>query len=839
MHGDTFYPTALLRAALGTDVGMTWGLMIHVVLAGLFTFLFLRRALGVGFWGALVGGLAYAAGGNVAGLVSPGHDGKLYISALLPLILFLVHRGVRDGRAWSWGALALGVTLAILTPHPQLLQYLLLVAGAYGLYAAFGRDADGVALPRAVAARRLGLAAVAVGLGFLGSAIQYWPVLQYTPWSPRAGGAGWEHAISYSMPPEELLNTYLPQFTGMLDRYWGRNGIHFHSEYIGASVLALAGLAFGAGPGERRRQVWFWTGVLIVATLWALGGYTPFYSIVYALVPGTKYFRAPSTMLYVVSFATAVLAAVGVERALAGGVRTRYALAWVGGAAVVALLAVTGALSNVGLAFAPEQLAQLVEQNASALTVGALRSFVAVALALGVLIAVQRGRLRPAAAGGLLVAVVGLDLWSVVRNYWQFVPPAERTFASDPVVEYLRTQSDSGRVLPLPLPDGAPVTPRDPFFGGDALMAHRVRQTLGYHGNELGRYQHLYGGRGESSNIANPNFWRLTNTRFVLTNAPELPLPGATRVAGPARNAVGSMQYVFRLPGDQPPAWVTPLSVKAPDENVLATVLDPRFDVGRVALFDTAAAVPTQAVPQQLPAPLDLRARVSARAPGRIVVALDRPRRPVPRSWCPRTTTGVAGDRRRPRGTGGPVPTTRWGRSAAVRARPRAAVHEPRYERGKADHDRRVLPRALVAAGPPACGAGESRPTGVGVSTSGPAVRRRGPAAHRRRRHADAWQEGTREGRHRAAGAPGRRPRARDHPDVQRAGERRAHRRRRTRAGRAAARPRRRRRVARRYGRDRGRDSRRVGGPRSRPAQGGEARPRHGLRGRVPVGARA
>ena len=47
MHGDTFYPTALLRVLIGTDHGMTWGFMVHVFLAGLFTFLFLR-SIGVG-----------------------------------------------------------------------------------------------------------------------------------------------------------------------------------------------------------------------------------------------------------------------------------------------------------------------------------------------------------------------------------------------------------------------------------------------------------------------------------------------------------------------------------------------------------------------------------------------------------------------------------------------------------------------------------------------------------------------------------------------------------------------------------------------------------------------
>lgn len=624
MHGDTFYPTFLLRAVLPVDVGMTWGYMLHVVLAGLFTFLFLRRALGLGFYGALIGGLAYATGGNVAGLVSPGHDGKMYVAALLPLVLFLVHRGVRDGRAWSWGALAIAITLAILTPHPQLLQYLLLVAGAYALFVAFARGPDDIALPRPLALRRLGLAALAVGLGFLGSAIQYWPVLEYTPWSPRAGGKGWEHAISFSMPPEELINTYLPQFSGILFGYYGRNGFHFHSEYIGAAVLPLVGLAFGSSA-LRRRQVWFWTGLLVVAVLWALGGFTPFFSIVYALVPGTKYFRAPSTMLYVVSFCTAVLAGFGVERALRRGVSPRYVVAWVAAAVLVAVMATSGMLTNLAGSFALPQLAAKVDENAGALTLGAWRSFLAVVAVLGVLLAATRRRVSAATAGALVTAVVALDLWSVVRQYWGFSPPAAQIYAADPTIRYLRAQSDSGRVLTVSPPGDPTVAYHDPFLVGSGLMTHRVRQTLGYHGNELGRYQRLVQGDGQSDPIVNPNFWRLTNTRFVLTNLAELPIPGATRVAGPARNAAGTMDYLYRLPGDNPPAWVTPLSVKAPDENVLATVLDPRFDVGRVALFDTAAAVPTQAVPAQLPAPLDFRVRVSARSADHITLALDRP----------------------------------------------------------------------------------------------------------------------------------------------------------------------------------------------------------------------
>src|SRR5690349_10400282 len=142
MHGDIFYPTFLLRMVMPTDAAMTWGFIIHVWLCGVFTYLLLR-AFGVSFLGSVVGGLSYMLSGQIASLVSPGHDGKLFISALFPLALLLTLRAVRQGRAWAWGTLAIVIGLAVLSPHPQLLQYLLLATGAFALFCAFA-TLDGV-----------------------------------------------------------------------------------------------------------------------------------------------------------------------------------------------------------------------------------------------------------------------------------------------------------------------------------------------------------------------------------------------------------------------------------------------------------------------------------------------------------------------------------------------------------------------------------------------------------------------------------------------------------------------------------------------------------------------
>jgi len=636
MHGDEFYPPSLvLRFLLPTDAAMTWGFILHVFLAGAFTYAFLRGALRLAFFPALIGGLAYMLGGNVAGLVSPGHDGKLYLAALLPLVLLLVHRLVVNGRAWAAGALALAITFAVLTPHPQLLQYLLLLAAAYALFAAFGHgEPDDTSPDRRTTVKRLAAAAVAVTVGFLGSAVQYWPVLEYTPWSPRAGGKGYEHAISYSLPPEEVVNTYVPEFSGILDHYTGRNGIHLHSEYIGAAVLVLATVAF-ATRGHLRRQLWFWVGAFVVATLWALGGYTPFFQLIYALVPGTKFFRAPSTMLYIVSFCTALLAALGTQAASTRPVPRRYLLGWTAVGVVVALLATSGALSNLATDFVSRpDYATLVDENKTALTLGAWRSLLMVGLAIAGLLLAATGRIRQ--AGVALAVTVAVDLWSVERLYWQFSPPAAQLFASDPVIEYLRRIPQPARVVPLATGGDLARTTRDPYFGGGdgraaGLMVHRIRSIAGYHGNELGRFLTFSGWSDNDitgdwpRQVGNPNFLRLANLQYLYSNAPQAPIEGMQLVAGPARNVAGNMVYLYRFAEEHPLAWVTPIAVKAADPSVLATVLDPRFDVRRATLFDTAARVPAQPVPGQLPAPLDLTTHVTRYAPGQIDLTLSAP----------------------------------------------------------------------------------------------------------------------------------------------------------------------------------------------------------------------
>jgi hypothetical protein len=623
MHGDIFYPTFLLRMLMPTDVAMTWGFIIHLFLAGLFTYGFLR-AIGYGFYGSMVGGIAYMMSGQIASYVSPGHDGKLFVSALFPLALWILYRGIRLGKASSWGAFALIIGLCVLSPHPQLLQYTLLTCAAYALFLAFA-GLDGAPLPRRVSINRLAASFVAVLIGLTIGAVQYLPVRQYVAWSPRAGGfANYGTATSYAWPPEELLNSYLPQFSGMLENYWGRNGIHLHSDYVGAIVLVLAGAAFiGLRTDPRRKQILFWLTALVISVLWSLGSATPFYHIPYAIIPGTKYFRAPATIFFVGTLAIALFACAGTERFLQRRVTRKYLLGWVIGGAVVALFASVGGLTGFAESVADPRNVDAVIANNAALVAGAWRSFVFVGLVAGLGFAFLTGKIAPRPAVLALALLMTLDLWTIERLYWMFSPPAKVIYASDAIVDALKAEPQPMRVMALDFSrSGVP----DAFVGGDALMTHRIRGVLGYHGNQLNRYNELTDARSDPPQLFNPNVLQLLNAKYLLTNIEEIPfIPNVTQVMGPVRDPSGQDIYLYRFAGNNPYSWVTPVAVKAPDDQVLATLLNPRFDVRRAALFDTSAVVRVSTGVASLPPALPVTTNVRSYEPGKVTIDLSAP----------------------------------------------------------------------------------------------------------------------------------------------------------------------------------------------------------------------
>src|SRR2546428_2396521 len=108
----------------------------------------LLRLLDFSWVGSVVAGTAYQLAGVVASYASPGHDGKLFVTALLPVMLIGLVLGVRRRRWEGFALLGLAVGLALLSPQYQATQYSLLAAGVFPPYLAFGEPPGPTPPPR-------------------------------------------------------------------------------------------------------------------------------------------------------------------------------------------------------------------------------------------------------------------------------------------------------------------------------------------------------------------------------------------------------------------------------------------------------------------------------------------------------------------------------------------------------------------------------------------------------------------------------------------------------------------------------------------------------------------
>src|SRR5438477_515883 len=255
----------------------------------------------------------------------------------------ICHCGIprSSGACRSW-LLAAATALSLLG-HFQLAYYSLIVAGLFALYLTLEEAGDTGA---GVRVSRLGLALVAVLIGFGVAAIQVVPFFEYIPYSPRAQGYhGFEGSTSFAIPWDHVPEFFLKNFVGRSwDTYWGSNQLKFHSEYLGLPVVVLA--ALGVTAPERRRQILWLGGVALLFLLISLGAATPFYRVWWTLMPLVKKTRAPGMAFYVVALVTAVFAGLGVERALRGeGRRVMTPVLIIG--AIVTLLGATGAFGHV------------------------------------------------------------------------------------------------------------------------------------------------------------------------------------------------------------------------------------------------------------------------------------------------------------------------------------------------------------------------------------------------------------------------------------------------------------------------------------------------------------
>lgn len=653
--GDSLYPpSALLLLLLEPYRALGWKLILHVVAAGFFMSGWVR-SLGVSRPAALVAAVGYMLSPYLVSLVHPGHDGKLFVTALAPLLFWAVERHFARPGAGTFAGIGLVVALVLLTTHFQMAYFLF---GAVGLYAMFravqvargaGNDA-GAGRRRGLtpAGIRFGLFLAASVAGAAAAGVQFLPSASYvTEYSRRvqttrdaAGETGRAWSSSWSLHPEEAMSLLIPEFAGndaggsaWTERtYWGRNATRDNLPIAGVVILVLAAVSFA---GAARRGVrWFLTGLGSVALLFALGEHTPVWGLFWTLVPGIRLFRAPDMVMFLFVFSAATLAALAVDRILAAArdgrdEGWRPVLTVLGGAAavmgVLAILAASGALTSLwtrvvypdvgeGRLAALDALQPFLVRGAF---LAAVMTVAVGALAWGA----RKGVLSPVVLVWGLVTLVAVDQLRLDASFVQTLD-FHQWSRPDPNIQTLLDRERDGepyRLLSF-VRAGQDVHP----------AMHGIELAAGHHPNDLSRYRELIGmvGSGFPENLVNPNIRRLLNVRYILWPEWQLGPVGDQGVVSRTSGPDGQPYETLLAEPGLPRARLVGAATVVPDGQAVAYMLSAEFAPEREVVLSEALPVALEdaspvagEVSWQERSPNRLRLAVTSDRPALLVVA--------------------------------------------------------------------------------------------------------------------------------------------------------------------------------------------------------------------------
>lgn len=628
--GDSLYPpSVLLLMVLEPFRSLGWKLVLHVFLAGLFFFGWVR-AFGGSRPAALIGGAAYMMAPFLIGFVHPGHDGKMFVIALTPLLFWATERHFARPSIKSVSGVALVIALVMYTTHFQMAYFLF---GGTGLYAIFrsiqiGRGADevvksaeaageesgsgGVGWGR-VGAARFALFMIAALLGAAGASYQFLPAVNYVQEHSRriattseaAGERGREWSASYSLHPEEVMSFIIPEFPGNAARgnewtngtYWGRNAFKDNHEYAGLVVLLLAAVSF---LGAARRQLrLFLTGFGVFALLYSMGANTPVWSVMYGIdFPGIRMFRANGMASYLFGFAAVTLASLGVDRLLSASsqadetvLRRAQNVLWgaVGGLAVLALLVSGGIFTRVWTTVVYSNIPDFRQQALAAhlpnITQGAFIAVMVAAATAGLVWLWRNGRAPTAAFIGGLTLLVVADEGRIAQPFIQTID--FYTWSQpDPATQALLTEEQ----------DGEPYRLWDLSRTSQEVKAaiHGIELAAGHHPNDLYRYRELIGmvGSGDAANLYDLDVRRILNIRYILW-------PDASMGAAPQGPVLARTQFqdgrvfntILRDPG-LPRARLVASAVVKSDAEAVPYILSDEHDPELEAVLAEAPPTP-------------------------------------------------------------------------------------------------------------------------------------------------------------------------------------------------------------------------------------------------------
>ncbi|MBN1580397.1 MAG: hypothetical protein JXA89_06815, partial [Anaerolineae bacterium] len=315
-----FYPINLVFFLLTPELTyqiVEWMAVLHVLLAGLFTYLLLRdlpsartadartKIMPIGRIAAVAGAVTYMFSDLF--IVHLGNLNIIATATWLPLALLCFRRALLyPSWTWTgWSGIVLGI--AALVGHAQMFLYVGMSLGLYCLFRVAGSWKAGWKTNLAHLSKLALTGTIAFGL----AALALIPAFDLPKYTVRAEMT-YPQASEFAIPPAGLISLFAPGFFGRgTGPFWGP-WLRTEMGYVGVlplmlSVVAIA-LAFRRVP-----VIKFWLMLGSLGFLIAMGSYTALHGWTYALFPFFRQLRVPARAIFLFDFAIAALAAFGLD----------------------------------------------------------------------------------------------------------------------------------------------------------------------------------------------------------------------------------------------------------------------------------------------------------------------------------------------------------------------------------------------------------------------------------------------------------------------------------------------------------------------------------------------
>jgi Bacterial membrane protein YfhO len=487
-----FSPLALGLMLLPNQPAMHWfdGIELFHLLLGAIGILLLavrfRWTLVAGLFAALV----FMFGGSAAARMQ--HVPIIFAYSYFPFALLTLDLALQTNRL-RWAA-CFGFVAGIMAAHQVQVSYLFcLVLIGYVLYTIASAESI-----RDFLATRWRTLAMATSTGIAVLAVPIYLTLQFLPLSTRPG-VSYETAVADSLHPLSFLTLLARNFfsNSNIYLYWGGGDITETYFYIGIIPSVLIA-AYGIPSGilfERKFRYFLFVGVL--AVLYAIGSFTPFYWLAYHIAPGVNLYRRPPDATFVMNAVLALASGFVMDRLLSGS-QMRVKLPY-----LTAELSVLAALFAWGF----HDASQLGKLTALFKGLWLPVLFVSIALALLYTIGASRSKQVRFRLGLVCLVLLCGDLGVYnAGSSLNATSAATMTLLSngpvgkDPVANFL------SRRLDLDHREGGPfraeITGAGPAWA-DGPMMLGIQSTQGYNPIRVKLYQQVAGAQ-ESGGVARP-----------------------------------------------------------------------------------------------------------------------------------------------------------------------------------------------------------------------------------------------------------------------------------------------------------------------------------------------